>query len=51
MIAGTYDNKQQSTIDRIKFVAFQEAHDPGAAFITRQWIAEKIHRSTQFVTQ
>jgi len=50
-MAGTYDNEQQRIADRIKCVAFREARDGGAAFITRQWIADKIHRSTRFVTQ
>lgn len=50
-MAGTYDNEQQRIADRIKCVAFREARDAGAAFTTRQWIADKIHRSTRFVTE
>ncbi len=50
-MAGTYDNEQQRIADRIKCVAFREARDGGAAFISRQWIADKIHRSARFVTQ
>lgn len=38
-------------IDRIKCIAFREARDEGATFINRQWIADKIHRSTRFVTE
>ena len=49
-MAGTYDNEQQRIADRIKCVAFREARDAGATFITRQWIADKIHRSIRFVT-
>ncbi|CAF1307305.1 unnamed protein product [Adineta ricciae] len=50
-MAGTYDNEQQRIADRIKCIAFREARDAGAAFITRQWIADKIHRLTRFATQ
>ena len=35
-MAGTYDTEQQKIIDRIKCVAFLEAHDGGATFINRQ---------------
>ncbi|CAF1151546.1 unnamed protein product [Rotaria sordida] len=49
-MAGTYDNEQQRMIDRIKCIAFREARDAGATFINRQWIADKIHRTTRFVT-
>ncbi|CAF4712470.1 unnamed protein product, partial [Rotaria sp. Silwood2] len=38
-------------IDRIKCIAFREARDAGATFINRQWIADKIHRTTRFVTE
>ncbi|CAF1018877.1 unnamed protein product [Didymodactylos carnosus] len=34
-----------------KCIAFREARDDGATFITRQWIADKIRRSTRFVTE
>jgi hypothetical protein len=50
-MAGTYDSEQQRISDRIKCIAFREARDAGATFINRQWIAEKIHRSTRFVTE
>ncbi|CAF1067663.1 unnamed protein product [Rotaria sordida] len=49
-MAGAYDTEQQRMIDRIKYIAFREARDAGATFIDRQWIAEKIHRTTRFVT-
>ncbi len=38
-------------IDRIKCIAFHEARDEVATFINRQWIEDKIHRSTRFVTE
>lgn len=50
-MAGAYDNEQQRMIDRIKCIAFREARDAGATFINRQWIADKIHRTTRFVTE
>jgi len=48
-MAGTYDTEEQRIIDRIKCIAFREARNAGATFINRQWVAEKVHRSTQFV--
>ncbi|CAF3903080.1 unnamed protein product, partial [Rotaria sp. Silwood1] len=50
-MAGTYDSEQQRMIDRIRCIAFREARDAGATFINRQWIAEKVHRTTRFVTE
>jgi hypothetical protein len=50
-MAGTYDSEQQRMIDRIKCIAFREACDAGATFINRQWIADKIHRTTRFVSE
>ncbi|CAF1283938.1 unnamed protein product [Rotaria sp. Silwood1] len=50
-MAGTYDNEEQRMVDRIKCIAFREARDEGATFINRQWIAQKIHRTTRFVTE
>jgi hypothetical protein len=50
-MADTYDTEQQGIFDRIKCIAFREAQDGGAIFINRQWIAEKIHLSTRFVTE
>ncbi|CAF3799088.1 unnamed protein product [Rotaria sp. Silwood1] len=49
-MAGTYDTEEQRIIDRIKCIAFREARDAGATFINRQWVAEKVHRTAQFVT-
>ena len=48
-MACTYDTEQQRMIDKIKCIAFREAHDAGAIFINRQWIADKIHLRTRFV--
>jgi hypothetical protein len=50
-MAGTYDTEQQRILDRIKCIAFREARDAGATFINRQWIADRIHRTTRFVTE
>ncbi|CAF1001358.1 unnamed protein product [Rotaria sp. Silwood1] len=48
--AHAYDTEQERMIDRIKCIAFRAARDAGATFINRQWIADKIHRTTRFVT-
>ncbi|CAF4549271.1 unnamed protein product, partial [Rotaria sp. Silwood2] len=50
-MAGNYETEQQIMFDRIKCIAFREARDDGATFINRQWMAEKIHRSTRFVAE
>ncbi|CAF5140911.1 unnamed protein product, partial [Rotaria sp. Silwood1] len=50
-MAGTYDNEEQGMVDRIKCIAFREARDERTTFINRQWIAQKIHRTTRFVTE
>jgi hypothetical protein len=50
-MAGAYDTEQERMIDRIKCIAFREARDAGATFINRQWITNKIHRTTRFVTE
>ena len=50
-MAGAYDTEQQRMIDRIRCIAFREARDAGATFINRQWVAEKVHRTTRFVTE
>ena len=50
-MAGAYDTEQQRMIDRIKCITFREVCDAGATFINRQWIADKIHRTTRFVTE
>ncbi|CAF1372224.1 unnamed protein product [Adineta steineri] len=44
-MAGTYDSEQQRIFDRIKCIAFREARDDSATFITRQWIVGKISRN------
>ncbi|CAF3828189.1 unnamed protein product [Rotaria sordida] len=50
-MAGTHDTEQQRIIVRIKCIAFREARDAVATFINRQWIADKIHRTTRFVIE
>ena len=49
-MAGSYDTDEQRIIDKIKCIAFREARDAGAILINRHWVAEKVHRSVQFVT-
>jgi len=49
-MAGTYDSEHQRIIDRIKCIAFREARDAGATFIDRNWIANKLGRSTRWVS-
>ncbi|CAF1396177.1 unnamed protein product [Rotaria sordida] len=49
-MAGTYDSEEERIIDRIKSIAFREARDAGATFINRQWVAGKVHRPVQSVT-
>ena len=43
------DSEQQRQIDRIMCVAFRIARDAGATFINRNWIANKLRRSVDFV--
>ena len=47
-MVGTYVTEQQRMIDRIKCIAFREAHDADAIFINRQWIADN---TTRFVSE
>jgi hypothetical protein len=49
-MAGTYDTEKQRTIDRIMCIAFRIAPDAGATFINRKWIADRLHRSRDWVT-
>jgi len=49
-MAGTYDSENQRIIDRIMCVAFREARDAGATFINRKWIADRLHRSKDWVS-
>src|SRR5215469_5340903 len=44
------DSEQQRVIDRIMCVAFRIARDEGANFINRKWIAKKLGRSPDWVT-
>ena len=43
------DTEEKRFIDRIRTISFKEAKDNGANFITRQWVAERIGRSEEFV--
>ena len=47
---GTYDTQQQRMVDRIKCIAFHEAHDASKTFINRQWVAVKIYPTARFVS-
>ncbi|CAF5130967.1 unnamed protein product, partial [Rotaria sp. Silwood1] len=49
-MAGTCDTEEQRIIDGIKCIAFREARNAGATFTNRHWVANKVHRSVQFVT-
>ena len=44
------DSEKQRQIDRIMAVAFRQARDAGATFINRKWIAGKLDRSMDWVT-
>ncbi|CAH1802228.1 unnamed protein product [Owenia fusiformis] len=43
------DDDNQQYRDRIRFIAYREARDEGASFITKKWIANKLLRSEKFV--
>jgi hypothetical protein len=43
------DSDKQRFIDRIKCIAFREAKEAGAQFITRKWIANKLRRIEKWV--
>ena len=43
------DNEKRRNIDRIRAITFKEAKDEGAAFITKQWVANRLQRSETFV--
>lgn len=50
-MSGTNDSKDKlREFDRIKCIAFREAMEAGAVFITAEWIAKKIDRSVNFVS-
>ncbi len=49
-MTDTNDIEEQRIIDRIMCIAFREARDASATFINRHWVAKKVHRSVQFVT-
>ena len=44
------DSEKQRQIDRIMAVAFRQARDVGATFINRKWIAGKLGRAVDWVT-
>ena len=44
------DNEHLRHVDRIRAIAFREARDAGASFITRAWVAARLKRSERFVS-
>ncbi len=51
-MSGTVnDTKDQRYVDRIKAIAWKEARDAGAKFITREWVAKRLRRSESWVTR
>ena len=43
------DSEEKRFVDRIRAIIFREAKEAGAAFIMRQWVAQQIGRSEEFV--
>ena len=43
------DNEHLRHVDRIRAIAFREARDAGASFITRAWVSTRLKRSERFV--
>lgn len=43
------DNEERRYVDRIRAITFKEAKDEGAKFISRLWVADRLHRSETFV--
>ena len=43
------DSEEKRFVDRISAKTFREAKEVGAAFITRQWVAQQIVRSEEIV--
>ncbi len=50
MAGKTGDSENCRVIDRIMCVAFRIARDSGAYFINRKWIAKKLGRHPNWVT-
>jgi hypothetical protein len=44
------DSEKQRVMDRIMCISFRQAGDAGASFINRNWIAEKLGRTSRWVT-
>ena len=43
------DSEKKRFVDCIRAVMFREAHDAGASFISRSWVALRLARSEDFV--
>ena len=43
------DIEEERHVDRIRALAWKEARDSGATFITRKWVARKLRRSLSWV--
>ena len=44
------NSEEVTHVDRVMAIAFREARDLGAAFITRSWVAKRLKRSERWVT-
>ena len=42
-------SEKKRFVDHIRAVTFREAHDAGASFISRSWVALQLGRSEDFV--
>jgi hypothetical protein len=49
-MGGRGDWENEGMIDRIMCIAFRIARDAGATFINRKWIADRLHRHPNWVT-
>ena len=45
------DTEENRYVDRIKAIAWREAKDAGASFITKTWIAARLHCSVSWVNR
>ena len=43
------DSEENRVKDRIKAIAFKEAKDAGASFITRKWVSRALGRTERWV--
>lgn len=43
------DSDEERYVDRIRALAWKEARDAGAQFITQKWVSDKLNRSIEWV--